>query len=344
MVLANSEFRHELESDIEPFKGLLLGLFFITVGAGIDFARCSRRAPLRILALTLGLLAVKAAVLLVLATGFRLRGTDRWLFALGLAQAGEFGFVLVSFSRQAGAIDAGLGGTLSLAVALSMLVTPLLFLVYERVVAAAPGARRYARDADEITEHGHGDHRRARAVRPGGEPASCSSNGVQHRGARPSGRACRRAAPLRGRRASTATPRGRTCCRPRGSPRRRCWSWRSTTPSGRSSSSSSPGATRPDLHIVVRAFDRVAVYALFQAGANDIIREIFDSSVRAGRCALEGLGLHPFRAQKLVEAHVKFDRESMRMLAEVWDPELSVFENAEYVRLATQRNAELERA
>ena len=100
---------------------------------------------------------------------------------------------------------------------------------------------------------------------------------------------------------------------------------------------------RPDIHIVARAFDRVAVYALFQAGANDIIREVFDSSVRAGRCALEGLGLHPYRAQKLVEAHVKFDRESMRMLAEVWDPEISVFENAEYIRVAAQRNAELER-
>ena len=93
----------------------------------------------------------------------------------------------------------------------------------------------------------------------------------------------------------------------------------------------------------MRAYDRVAVYALFQAGANDIIREMFDSSVRAGRCALEGLGLHPFRAQKLVEAHVKFDRESMRMLAEVWDPEISVFENVDYIRLAAQRNAELER-
>ncbi len=100
---------------------------------------------------------------------------------------------------------------------------------------------------------------------------------------------------------------------------------------------------RPDLHIVVRAYDRVAVYALFQAGANDIIREMFDSSVRAGRCALEGLGLHPYRAQKLVESHVQFDRVSMRMLAEVWDPELSIFENVDYIRVAAQRNSELEK-
>ena len=78
----------------------------------------------------------------MLGTAFRLRGADRSLFALGLAQAGEFAFVLISFSRQAGAIDAGLGATLSLAVALSMLATPLLFLAYERLVPRAQARRR----------------------------------------------------------------------------------------------------------------------------------------------------------------------------------------------------------
>ena len=100
--------------------------------------------------------------------------------------------------------------------------------------------------------------------------------------------------------------------------------------------------TRPDLHIVVRAFDRLAVYALFQAGANDIIREVFDSSVRAGRCALEGLGLHPYRAQKLVEAHVKFDRETHADAGGGLGPaSSSLFENTEYIRRrhAAQRPA-----
>ena len=97
VVLANSEYRHELESDIDPFRGLLLGLFFMTVGAGIDFSLLAENW-LVIAGLTVGLIALKATVLLILAVIFNLRGSDRWLFALGLAQAGEFGFVLLSFS------------------------------------------------------------------------------------------------------------------------------------------------------------------------------------------------------------------------------------------------------
>ena len=91
VVLANSEYRHEFESDIDPFKGLLLGLFFMTVGAGINFMLLSENLT-NIIALTLGLIALKIIVLLILAYVFKLRGTDKWLFALGLAQAGEFGF------------------------------------------------------------------------------------------------------------------------------------------------------------------------------------------------------------------------------------------------------------
>ena len=98
VVLANSEFRHELESDIEPFKGLLLGVFFITVGAGIDTAAFLSE-PLTIIGLALGLLLLKGLILLGIALVFGLRGRDQWLFTLGIAQAGEFGFVLIGFAR-----------------------------------------------------------------------------------------------------------------------------------------------------------------------------------------------------------------------------------------------------
>ena len=152
VVLANSEFRHELEGDIEPFKGLLLGLFFVTVGAGIDVGALAA-APFGVLGLAVGLIAVKAAVLAGLGLAFGLRGSDRWLLALGLAQAGEFGFVLIGFSQQAGALDAGLGAMLSLAVTLSMMATPLLFVFLERVVAPRR-ARTVERDADDIDEAG----------------------------------------------------------------------------------------------------------------------------------------------------------------------------------------------
>ena len=129
VVLANSEFRHELESDLAPFKGLLLGLFFITVGAGINFG-ILLSDPLRIIGLTLILMAIKGMVLYGLARLFQITGRGRWLFALGLAQAGEFGFVLVAFSLQQGVFGPDLGETILLMIALSMLITPLLFIAY----------------------------------------------------------------------------------------------------------------------------------------------------------------------------------------------------------------------
>lgn len=130
VVLANSEYRHELEADIAPFKGLLLGLFFLTVGAGINFGVLFGD-PVLLISLTLGLMLIKGVILLGLAILFKIRGRDRWLFTLGLAQAGEFGFVLISFAVGTHVLPAELSQTLLLVVALSMLLTPLLFIVYE---------------------------------------------------------------------------------------------------------------------------------------------------------------------------------------------------------------------
>ncbi|MEM7687253.1 MAG: cation:proton antiporter, partial [Pseudomonadota bacterium] len=152
VVLANSEYRHELESDIDPFKGLLLGLFFITVGAGINFGLLFDSLGVT-LALTIGLMALKAAILLGLSYAFAIRGADRWLFALGLAQAGEFGFVLLSFTVASAVIPAAVADQLLLVVALSMLLTPALFILYEKVIAHR-FVEDQAEEPDDIAETG----------------------------------------------------------------------------------------------------------------------------------------------------------------------------------------------
>ncbi|WP_413112897.1 monovalent cation:proton antiporter-2 (CPA2) family protein [Thaumasiovibrio sp. DFM-14] len=153
VVLANSEFRHELESNIEPFKGLLLGLFFITVGAGIDFTMLVNNVG-TVLMLTAGVIALKALVLLCLAFLFKLSGSAKWLLALSLAQAGEFGFVLLSFSAQNHVLPLELTQILSLVVALSMFLTPGLFIIYEKVILPRYEQTTNEQEADTIDDHG----------------------------------------------------------------------------------------------------------------------------------------------------------------------------------------------
>ena len=99
---------------------------------------------------------------------------------------------------------------------------------------------------------------------------------------------------------------------------------------------------RPDIHIVARAYDRLHVYDLYAAGCDDIIRETFDSAVRAGRSALEALGVHPYEAEKIVKTFVKGDRISLRKLAELYDPDLPPSQNPAYVAMAKQARREEE--
>ncbi len=150
VVLATSEFRHELESDIEPFKGLLLGLFFLAVGASIDFALVREQA-MTVGALVAALVLCKALVLFVLGRVFRMGLDQNLLFTVALAQGGEFGFVLLSYASQNAVLPAPVASVLVAAIALSMATTPIMLLAYERLIVPRIGTpRAVSRAADEI--------------------------------------------------------------------------------------------------------------------------------------------------------------------------------------------------
>lgn len=152
VVLADSEYRHELEADLEPFKGLLLGLFFVSVGASIDFGAILSQ-PLVIAVLLGAVLLVKGGVLIGLARLFGLASDQGLLVALALPQVGEFAFVLLAFATQLGLLSAALIGQLIAIVALSMAVTPLLLLAYERIVASRLRIQeRPSRESDVVDE------------------------------------------------------------------------------------------------------------------------------------------------------------------------------------------------
>jgi len=149
VVLAESEFRHELEADIEPFKGLLLGLFFITVGASIDFPLLSQEFSL-VLGLVAALIVIKAAILYLLASIFSMSSKQKLLFTLALAQGGEFAFVLLSLTTSLEILNPEQTKLTTLVVAISMLMAPLLMIVYEKLVNRSGSAKQDYQDPEEI--------------------------------------------------------------------------------------------------------------------------------------------------------------------------------------------------
>ncbi|WP_019028642.1 monovalent cation:proton antiporter-2 (CPA2) family protein [Colwellia piezophila] len=134
VVLAESDFRHELEVDIEPFKGLLLGLFFIAVGASIDFPLLFEQFSTVVL-LVVGLIAIKVIVLYLLAVFFKMQGRQKLLFTLALAQGGEFAFVLLSLTSSLHILDPEQTKLTTLVVAISMLMAPLLLMIYDKMLS-----------------------------------------------------------------------------------------------------------------------------------------------------------------------------------------------------------------
>ncbi|MGV6849482.1 MAG: cation:proton antiporter domain-containing protein [Marinibacterium sp.] len=340
VVLANSEFKHEMESDLQPFKGLLLGLFFITVGAGINFAVLFAD-PLRILALALTLILLKGAALYGVGRAFGLKRRDLWLFTLSLAQAGEFGFVLLAFSGKLGVISATIEETLLLVIALTMLITPLLFILYDwlsrhmkdpkpalepdpidiegPVIIAGIGrfgqiVNRLVRGSGIETVVLDHDMETIQLMRRFGfkgflgdptRPAVLTAAGLD--------KASILVAAMDDHRKITELVQyART--------------------------------RRPDLHIIARAYDRNHVYELYRAGANDIVREMFDSSLRAGRYVLEHSGLTEFEAAAAEQTFFHHDRMTVRELAELWDPSIPTSQNAAYIARSKELHKDLETA
>jgi len=342
VVLANSEFRHELESDIEPFKGLLLGLFFITVGAGISFETFFA-APFVILGLTLGMMLLKGIVLFALALIFRLKPRDRWLFTLGLAGAGEFGFVLVSFSLQTGVLGDALGQRILLVVALSMLLTPLFFIAWEylsqRMADEDDGQELPADEIDEkkpiiIAGIGRFGQVVNRMLQLAGFETTVLDNDLD------TIQLMRKF----GFKGFFGDPTRPELLHAAGIETAKVLVVTMDDPKRVTELVEYARKQRPDIHIVARAYDRNHVYQLYQAGADDIVREVFDSSLRAGRYVLENIGLSEFEANELQKAFFKIDRSALRDLAELWKPGVPISRNEAYMERARALNKDLESA
>lgn len=324
VVLANSEYRHELESDVEPFKGLLLGLFFITVGAGIDFALALERSG-EVLLWAAVVIVVKVGALLLVGRLSGLRREALWLFALALPQAGEFAFVLIAFAVGNAILPGPLAELMLLVVALTMLATPLLFILYDKVIARAYCSGEAEREADAIEEEnpiiiagrGRVGGIVDRMLDAAGHRATVIDYNSEHLenlkkfGIKTYFGDATRPDLL----ASAGIARAKLLIVALDEREQIDKLVRYAV------------ATFPGLHVIARAKNRDHVYHLWAMGCRDVVRETYDSSLRMGRSAFEALGHDRQTAQAMADAFEQRDRTSMRDVADLYRLDIPAHEN-----------------
>jgi len=341
VVLANSEFRHELETNIEPFKGLLLGLFFITVGAGIDFGILAQDWML-VGGIVAAVILVKASVVYMLARTFGIGSSDRWLATLGLAQAGEFGFVLLAFSLQNNVIPADIAQLLALVVAISMFLTPALFIFFDKVLVPHFENGGELRQHDVIDTKGRvliagigrfGQIVNRLLVANGIETIVLDHDAGQVDNMRKLEIKSYFGDATRPELLETAGMEDVDLFviaiddRERAVElvhhiRQHC----------------------PRLAILARAFDQIHYYQLKQAGAEFIIKETYHAALDMGCQALTRLGFHPFRAEQLKNAFIATENETVEDMYASWVSSTDHGMTPDYRELFMQQEAAIRAA
>jgi hypothetical protein len=336
VVLAESEYRHQLETDIEPFKGLLLGLFFIAVGAGIDF-RLIAGQPTTVAAIVVGVLVVKFAVLLAVSRYSTLEPTQRYLFAFALAQGGEFAFVLCAYATQNGVLTADIANLLIASVALTMAAAPVLFTINDRLVQPRFASVLPDREPDDIDERdnpvivagvGRFGHIIARLMRLNGYGTTVLDHDASR--SRRSG--------VSGSSPTTATRRGSTCCaRGRGAGEVVCR--RDRPRRAGAADRGSDSRELPNLRILARATSRQHAYELLRRGVNDVYRETFGSAVDLSVDALQALGMPQQRAIRAAQIFREHDNESVREMANIDADDMKGYVSMARLHIANLENA-----
>lgn len=315
VVLAESPYRHQLEADIEPFKGILLGVFFIAVGASIDFPLLLEM-PLLLIGSALGLLAIKGAVLYALGRVFELGRPARWVFAFSLAQGGEFAFVLVSFGVQNQVLPQSVASAVVLVVALSMLLTPFMFVALERFVLPALQVAKEERAPDEIHEqhdvvmagYGRVGQIVARILRASGFQITVldiDSELLEF--------VARMGVKVHYGDASRLDLLAAAGCA-----KAKLFVLAIDDTEKTLQIAQTVREHYPHLRLLVRVKDRVELYKLRQAGIEDVFRETYGTSVEIGGRALQALGFRAHRAHRALGFWRRGEERATEQLREAW--------------------------
>jgi monovalent cation:proton antiporter-2 (CPA2) family protein len=336
VVLAESEYRVQLEADIEPFKGLLLGLFFISVGASIDFSLIGQR-PGTIALLVAGLMAVKFVVLIVLARLFKLKAGDGMLFAFALAQGGEFAFVLFSFATQNAVLPAEIANLLVASVALSMAVAPILLTAEEKLLRPLLQTCEPERPADEIDERdnpvilagfGRFGHIVGRLLRGNGFGTTVLDHDADQ--VEMLGRF--------GMKSFYGDASRLDLLEAAGARHAKLFVVAIDDEAKALQIIETVQREFPQLKILARATSRQHAYEILRLGVNQVYRETLGSALDLSIDALRELGMDERRARRVAEIFREHDEASVREMAQLPDDDES------YVSVARKHIENLERA
>lgn len=313
VVLANSEFKHELESDLEPFKGLLLGLFFIAVGASINFTLLLD-SPSEIFAVTSGVIALKGIVIFVLGRANRLPADTSLSFAIGLSQIGEFAFVLFALMGQVGIVSPEWTDTLMAVTALSMTTTPLLIMLNERFLRPRFGLQPPSQREPDIVEQrnkvilagfAHFGSTVGRFLRANGVNATILDSDAS------------RVDLLRkmGFKVYFGDVTRMDLLESAGAAEAEILVIAIDSPETNLELVRLLRKHFPNLHLMVRARNRYDAYELLDLGVRDIYRESLDTSVRMGVDVLTKLGYRRYTATRAGQKFLRYDEEALKELA-----------------------------
>ena len=320
VLLSESSFRHQLEADIEPFRGLLLGLFFLGVGMSLDLKVVAENWGI-IVSGVIALMVVKGLCVYGVARLARSNHTDAMDRALLMAQGGEFAFVLYAAAANAGVIDATVNANMTAIIVLSMAITPLILILHRRF-GAKPAETP---EADTIDEHHPilvvGMGRFGQIVNSMLQMSGHSTTIIDLDPTTVAGL----------NRYGTKTHFG-DASRPEllltaGIENARLLVIAIDNREQALSIARFAREVNPNIDIVARAYDRLHTFDLYQAGANEIVRETFDAAIRAGKRALERLGMSRDNAEKVGKIFYRHDRHGMIEQARVYDPTLGPFKN-----------------
>jgi len=318
VVLAESEFRRELETDIEPFRGLLLGLFFITVGASLNVGLVMAK-PVLVIALTVGLMVMKAVAMWIVGLVFRHGRRDAATVAVSLAQGGEFAFVLITFVVGAHVMNREEAALATAVVALSMALTPLAFALYERFVLN----RAASRDEPErlpfddgapdaiVAGFGRFGQIATRLLMANDFKVVLLDSSIEQIDL------IRRFGwPVHYGDASRLD-----LLRAAGADKAKILMVAIDDKDKAIEMVKAATEYFPNLTILARAFDRRHAYELMSAGADELERETFESALAFGKKSLLRLGLSDRRAAKAVSLFREHDRALFKRLAPVYGQE-----------------------